>query len=240
MRTCGRREEFPRTICPAEGGAITTEAGAHEGRGAAWAFSETYLVEDATLVRARDRGDELGAPAVSTATGALLQVVAGALHARAVVEIGTGSGVASLWLLRGMAPDGVLTTIDADVAHHRAAKAAFAEEGVEPQRTRTIARPAADVLPRLADTAYDLVVVTAEPHTLAAYVDAAVRLLRPGGVLALVDALQAGRVVDPAWRDHDTTAVRRVLAALREDERLTPAMVPVGDGVLLAVRRTVG
>ncbi|WP_281255240.1 O-methyltransferase [Isoptericola jiangsuensis] len=194
-------------------------------------------MEDATLLRARERGVELGAPTVGTATGSLLQVVAGALQARAVVEIGTGSGVVSLWLLRGMAPDGVLTTIDPDVAHHRAAKTAFAEEGVEPHRTRTISRPATDVLPRLADAAYDLVVVTAEPHTLAAYVDAAVRLLRPGGVLAMVDSLLAGRVVDPTWRDHETAAVRRVLWALREDARLAPAMVPVGDGVLLAVRR---
>jgi predicted O-methyltransferase YrrM len=194
-------------------------------------------VEDEVLLRARDRGVELGAPAVTPATGALLRVVAATLQARAVVEIGTGAGVAALWLLRGMAPDGVLTTIDPDGAHLRAARSAFADEGVPVPRTRAIARPATEVLPRLADAAYDLVLVTAEPHELGTHLDAAARLLRPGGMLALTDALHGGRVTDPAARDEATLDVRRVLAAVREDPRLVPAMVPLGDGLLLAVRR---
>ncbi|WP_418278006.1 O-methyltransferase [Isoptericola jiangsuensis] len=189
------------------------------------------------MLRARDRGAELGAPAVTPATGALLRVTAAAVQARAVVEIGTGSGVASLWLLRGMAPDGVLTTIDPDAAHQRAAKAAFAEEGVPAPRTRMIARTASQVLPRLADGAYDLVLVSTEPHELGTCLDAAVRLLRPGGVLALTDALLGGRVTDATARDDATHDARRALAALRDDDRLVPAMVPLGGGLLLAVRR---
>ncbi|WP_407320855.1 O-methyltransferase [Isoptericola halotolerans] len=216
---------------------MTTGVGAQDDPTAAWAFSETYLTEDVTLLRARERAAELGCPAVSPGTGALLQVVASALRARAVVEIGTGSGVASLWLLRGMAPDGVLTTIDPESEHQRAAKLAYAEEGVPAHRTRTIVRPPLDVLPRLTDGAYDLVLVTIDPHAYAEYVEAAVRLLRPGGVLVVVDALPAGRVADGDRHDDGTTLVRRLAYAVREDDRLTTAMVPVGAGTLLAVRR---
>ncbi|NOW01030.1 putative O-methyltransferase YrrM [Isoptericola chiayiensis] len=226
-----------RSAQRARGADITTGIGAHDGPSAAWAFSETYLTEDVTLLRARERGEELGCRSISTGTGALLRTLAAALQARAVVELGTGSAVASLWLLRGMAPDGVLTTIDADGEHLRAAKAAFADEGVPAHRTRTIARSAAEVLPRLTDGAYDLVVVSTEPHALPGQVTAAVRLLRPGGMLVITDALLGGRVADPALRDEETAIVREVTGALRDDDRLAPAVVPVGEGVLLAVRR---
>lgn len=122
-------------------------------------------------------------------TGAALSVLAAASKARAVVEIGTGAGVSSVQLLRGMPADGVLTTIDVEVEHQRAAKQAFAEEGVRPARTRTISGRALDVLPRLTDAAYDLVFVDADIENYPSYVRQAVRLLRPGGVLAVDDAL---------------------------------------------------
>ncbi|MFV2144273.1 MULTISPECIES: O-methyltransferase [Isoptericola] len=239
MRTCERPEWFPRTITAHqfEGAAITIGVGAQDDPTAAWAFSETYLAEDVTILRARERAAELGCTTVSPGTGALLQVVAAAVRARAVVEIGTGAGVAALWLLRGMAPDGVLTTIDPESEHQRAAKVAFAEEGVPVHRTRTIVRPPLDVLPRLTDSAYDLVLVAIDPQAYADYVEAAVRLLRPGGVLVVVDALLGGRVADPDRRDETTALVRRLAQVVRDDERLTPAMVPVGEGTLLAVRR---
>lgn len=189
------------------------------------------------LLRARDRDEQLGATPVSPGTGALLQAVAAMVGAQSVVEIGTGAGTTGLWLLRGMAPDGVLTTIDVEAEHHRAAKESYAEEGVRPARVRTITGRALDVLPRLADSAYDLVVCGADPLDLSAHVEQALRLLRPGGVLAIGHALGDDRVPDPARRDDVTTALREVLRALRTDDRVTPALVPSGDGVLLAVRR---
>jgi predicted O-methyltransferase YrrM len=164
-------------------------------------------------------------------------VLAAATQARAVVEVGTGAGVGSLCLLRGMPSDGVLTTIDVEVEHQRAAKAAYAEEGVRPARTRTIAGRALDVLPRLTDAAYDLVFVDADIESYPAYVEQAVRLLRPGGVLAVDGALWHDRVPDPARRDEATTIVRETGRLVRDDERLMPALLPVGDGLLVAVRR---
>ena len=154
-----------------------------------------------------------------------------------MVEIGTGTGVGSLYLLRGMPVDGVLTTIDLEVEHQRAAKEAFAEEGVKPTRTRTISGRALDVVPRLTDGGYDLVFVDADKDSYLSYVEQAVRLLRPGGVLVVDNALWHDRVADPARRDETTTTIREVGRVVRADKRLLPSLLPVGDGLLVAVKR---
>ena len=202
-----------------------------------WVYCEEFLGEDDVLLRARERAAQLGCTPVLPGSGAVLRLLAAASQARAVVEIGTGAGVGSLYLLRGMPADGVLTTIDVEVEHQRAAKEAFAQEGVRSTRTRTISGRAMDVLPRLTDTAYDLVFVDADKEGYPAYVDEALRLLRPGGVLAIDNALWHDRVADPARRDEVTTVIREVGRTVREDERLLPALIPSGDGLLVAVRR---
>ncbi|MFD1716681.1 O-methyltransferase [Georgenia deserti] len=202
-----------------------------------WAYTEEFVAEDEAVAAARGRAEELGVTPVSAGVGSLLRVVTAATRARAVAEVGTGTGVASLWLLAGMATDGVLTSIDIEPEHQRAARESFAEAGLKPARTRLIGGRAVDVLPRLADGAYDLVLVDSDPAELAEEVDQAVRLLRSGGVLAVHAALWHDRVADPARRDEDTVAVRELGKQIREDERLTSALLPSGEGVLLAVRR---
>ncbi|WP_265521021.1 O-methyltransferase [Oerskovia flava] len=206
-------------------------------KAASWAYCEEFLPEDDVLLRARERASELGCSVIQPGVGAVLQTLAAALRARSVVEIGTGTGVASLWLLRGMPSDGVLTTIDVEVEHQRAAKDAFAEAGIKPTRTRTIPGRASDVLPRLTDGAYDLVLVGADKLSYPEYVEQALRLLRPGGVLAVDGALSHDRVADPTKRDEVTTIVREVGRSLRADDRVLPAFLPSGDGLLLGVRR---
>ncbi|WP_250446351.1 O-methyltransferase [Actinotalea sp. C106] len=206
-------------------------------KSASWAFSEDFLPSDDVLLRATDRAAQLGCTPVSTGTGALLQLLASVLRASTVVEIGTGAGVSGLWLLRGMTPDGVLTSIDSEAEHQRAAKQAFTEDGVRPTRARTITGRALDVLPRLTDGAYDLVLADGDPLELPEHVRQGLRLLRPGGVLAIAHALHHDRLPDPARRDEVTTTLREVVRTLRDDERVVPALVPSGDGLLLASRR---
>lgn len=202
-----------------------------------WAYTEEFSTEPEVVRDARDRAEELGIDAVSAGTGATLRLLAAALHARAVAEVGTGTGVSGLWLLEGMAPDGVLTTIDVEVEHQRAAKEAFAAAGIKSTRTRTISGRALDVLPRLADGAYDLVSIDGDPAEAADYADQAVRMLRSGGALAVNDALWHDRVADPARRDEDTVAMRELGKQLRDDERLLPTLLPVGGGLLVAIKR---
>jgi predicted O-methyltransferase YrrM len=200
-------------------------------------FVDGYLAEDDVLLAARDRAGVLGTAPVGAATGATLCFLAATISARAVVEVGTGTGVSGLWLLRGMAPDGVLTSIDVDPESQRAARAAFVAAGYGPSRLRLINGMGLEVLPRLTDAAYDLVFVDALQVEYPRHLDEAVRLLRPGGLVVLDDVLRGGRVGDPMADDPATVAVREVARQVRDDERLVPMLLPIGDGLLCALRR---
>jgi predicted O-methyltransferase YrrM len=203
----------------------------------AFQFAEAYVAEDLVLRTARSLALEIGLEAVTPGVGAALRLLAAAGSARAVVEIGTGTGVSGVWLLRGMRADGVLTTIDVETEHQRIARRIFQEAGYAPGRTRIITGRALDVLPRLADGAYDMVFVDADAAEHGAAVDGALRLLRPGGVLAIHGALAGGRIGDPAARDLATVTVREVVKALRESEEWIPALLPAGEGLLAAIKR---
>lgn len=201
------------------------------------AYAEEFVRESELLEEARARGEELGAAPVAPATGAVLRMLAASSAARAVVEIGTGAGVSGLWLLGGMPSDGILTTIDIEPEQQRAARALYAAAGVAPQRTRVITGRPLDVLPRMTDGAYDMVVVDGDPGDYPQYVEHALRLLRSGGLLAVDDMLWHGTVADPAARDETTTLLRTLGKALRDDDSLLPVLLPVGDGLLVAVKR---
>jgi predicted O-methyltransferase YrrM len=200
------------------------------------AYVEGYLSEDDSIAAARARGVELGCAPITAGGGAALRFLATALRAKAVVEIGTGAGVSGLYLLRGMAPDGVLTSIDVDPEHQSAAKRAFAGAGMGPGRTRLIMGRALDVLPRLTEEAYDLLFVDAARAEYPGYHEQGVRLLRPGGVIAFGSVLWSGHVANPARRDAETVALREVARAVREDDRLVPVLLPLSDGLLLAAK----
>lgn len=199
-----------------------------------WTYAETYVAEDALLSDARARAADVGVTAIGSGAGAALRFLASVLEARSVVEIGTGTGVSGLWLLRGMRPDGVLTTVDLEAEHQRLAREAFTEAGIATQRVRTIAGAALDVLPRLTDGHYDIVFCDGDKAEYGAYLGEALRLLRPGGVVAFDNALWHDRVADPAQRDEETVAIRDLGRAITEHDGLVPLLLPVGDGLLLA------
>lgn len=200
-------------------------------------FAETYATEDPVLQTARALAHELGLPCVSPGAGSVLRLLAAAGSAKAVVEIGTGTGVSGIWLLRGMRPDGVLTTIDVEHEHQRIARRIFLEAGFASSRTRIISGRALNVLPRLADGVYDLIFVDADTTEFAACTEAALRLLRPGGVLIVNGAHAGGRISDPSARDVDTLTIRETVKAIRESEDWIPAVIPSGAGLLTAVKR---
>ncbi len=200
------------------------------------AHAEGAISEDAILAAARDRAVEIGVGAISPAVGALLSLLAKLSGGKALVEVGTGAGVSGLWLLSGLSDDGVLTTIDIEPEHQRIAKRAFTDAGVGPSRTRLISGRAQEVLTRLADESYDLVFVDADPIDQPDYVIEGVRLLRSGGVIVVHRAALGGRANDPAAHDAEVTAVREAARLIAQDERLTPALVPLGDGLLAAVK----
>lgn len=204
---------------------------------ASWLHAEEFAPESPAVEQARLRGAEFSTDPVPASVGATLRLLAASIEAAHVVEVGTGTGTSGLWLLEGMAPDGVLTTIDVDAEAQRAARSAYQSAGVTTQRTRAISGAALEVLPRLTSSAYDLVLVDGDPAEYPACVEQAARLLRRSGVLALTHMLWHDKVADPASRDRTTTVLRDLGAALREDERWHTTLLPVGDGLLLAVLR---
>ena len=204
---------------------------------ASFTYAESFIAESDVMTNARGRAAELGCVPIAPGGAAALTVLAAATGARSVVEVGTGAGVSGLWLMSGMPRDGILTTIDIQADHQRAAKQAYAAAGIASQRTRVITGRALDVLPRLTDAAYDMVVIDADKAEYPQYVQEALRLLRSGGVLALDNMLWHDKVADPATRDETTATLRDLGKALREDESLLPALLPVGDGVFAAVKR---
>ncbi|GAA1842662.1 hypothetical protein GCM10009836_22530 [Pseudonocardia ailaonensis] len=151
-----------------------------------------------------------------TATSPLLAFLAATTGARAVVEVGTGSGRTGLALLGGMRADGALTTIDVDPELQRAARRTFLDAGHAPGRLRLINGLALEVLPRLTDGGYDLVVVHAHEGDPAAYLAEALRLLRPGGVVVLADP---GQVVPDEEEQLVSAVVEGVLVATRVRDR---------------------
>lgn len=202
-----------------------------------WSYVEGLPVDDEILLRVRERSRNLGARAISPATGALLSVLAATSKAQTAVEIGTGAGISGVYLLRGLSRSAVLTSIDVDVEHLHAAREAFAEAGFPSNRTRTISGRASDVLPRLTDHAYDLVFVNGDKQHYPEYVKQAFRLLKPGGLMVLNDALDSGKVAEPAIREPNTRILRQISKDIREDEGMVSSVLPTGSGVLLAVKR---
>ncbi|MCG5216683.1 O-methyltransferase [Streptosporangium sp. KLBMP 9127] len=200
------------------------------------AYAEEFHVEDEILRAARRQGAEVGAPPILPGGGAALCFLATAINARAVVEIGTGCGVSGLWLLRGMRSDGTLTSVDVEPEHQRLARETFSQAGFSSGRMRLITGRALDVLPRLADGGYDLVFAGGAKLEYADYLAEAVRLLRVGGIVAFDNALCDHQVADPAQRDPDTVAVRELGKLVRGDDRLRPLLIPLGDGLLAAVK----
>lgn len=201
-----------------------------------WAYAEEFITEDEILLDARERAAHLGATCVTPAVGSALRLLAATAGARTAVEIGTGTGVGSLWLLSGMTPDGVLTTIDQELEHHKAARLAFSAAGIRPVRCRAITGNSHEVLPRLADSGYDMVVIGAGQGDLMQYVEQAQRLLREGGIVVIENALANGRVADPANRDEAVAALRALHRFFLDAPQWLPSLLPVGNGLLAAVK----
>jgi predicted O-methyltransferase YrrM len=204
---------------------------------ASLSYAESFVAEDDVVTQARERAAELGCVPIGSGGGAALRLLAAATRAANVVEIGTGAGVSGLYLMAGMAEDGQFVSIDIETENQRAAKEAFTEAGIPATRYRLINGSAPDVLPRMREAAYDLVFVDADKTAYGVYFDEAMRMLRPGGVMAFDNALWHDRVADTGQRDADTTALRELGKRVRDDERLVVALLPVGDGLLVAAKR---
>ncbi|MGA4851136.1 O-methyltransferase [Streptomyces sp. G5(2025)] len=206
-------------------------------RQTSWAFADAFVAEDEAVRWARDRAREAGLPSVSPGTGAALRMLAATVDAKAVAEIGTGTGVSGIHLLHGMRPDGVLTTVDPEPDRQQFARQAFRAAGFAGNRARFIPGRALDVLPRLADGGYDLVFCDGDRVESMEYLAESLRLLRPGGLVCFEGAFADGRTVDSGPQPVEVLHLRELLRTVRESPDLVTSLLPVGDGLLCAVKR---
>ena len=202
------------------------------------AYADRFAGESPEMSTARHRAQALsGPPPVEPAVGAVLAVLATTTAARSVVSIGSGGGLAALWLLRGMRPDGVLTALDGDPEQLRAARQALAEAKVPASRARLIFGTPGEVLPRLSPGADDMVCCAGPPREYAEHLAALLALVRTGGTLTLHGLLDGGRIADRTARDPQTVIWREIGRTIRDDETLLPAVLPIGSGLLVATKR---
>ena len=200
-------------------------------------YAEGFIAEDANKLAARARGVEIGTRDVTQGAGAYLSFLAQLLKAQSVVEVGTGSGVGSLWLLDGMLKSGTLTSIDDEMEHSSIAKLALTDAEIAPSRFRLITNPVMDVMVKLTDRAYDLVIYRHNPEDLTYAISEAQRILRSGGVFVVDNFFGGSKVSDPAQRDPKTVALREAGKALKADSEVwSTSLMPVGDGLLLATK----
>lgn len=200
-------------------------------------FAEGFIPEDFFKSQARARGVELGTTDTTPGSGAFLRYLAFTLKAQSVVEVGTGSGVGSLWLLDGMLDSGTLTSIDDEMEHTQIAKLAFADADISQGRYRLITNTVVEVISKLTDRAYDLVVLRHNPEDLSYVINEAHRILRSGGGLVIDNYYGGGKVSDAAQRDAKTVALRDAGKIIRNDsEHWVSSLIPMGDGLFVATK----
>ena len=185
------------------------------------------LDDDPALTAALADSAAAGLPpiAVSPQYGKLLYLLAGAVHARRVLEIGTLGGFSTIWLARAVGPGGHVVTLEYEARHAEIARANLARAGVA-DRVEVIVGAALDTLPGLASREpFDLFFIDADKENNSAYVQWAVELSRAGSVIVVDNVIREGRVLDPAADDHQARGVRDMLQMMGSHPRLECAAI---------------
>ncbi len=171
--------------------------------------------------------------------GQFMALLVRLMGARRVIEIGVFTGYSSLWMARALPADGELIACDVSEEWTSIARKYWQEAGVE-NRIRLRLAPAVDTLTDLlADGqagTFDLVFIDADKENIDRYYELSLQLLRPGGLILVDNVLWSGRVIDPAVTDPGTEALRVFNRKLHTDKRIELSMLPVGDGLTLAVK----
>lgn len=181
-----------------------------------------------------------GIPIVVPQTGALLHVLALACAARRIVEVGTAIGVSTLYLARALPADGKVVSFDIDPERQNAARAYLERAGVA-DRCDLRLKDAREGLVELEPGAYDVAFIDGTKTQYSDYLERLLPLLRNGAMLIVDNVLMGGAVAegrgDEEWTSEQIKSARAFNERLLHSEGLTGTVTPVGDGVLIAVKR---
>ncbi|MFM1905687.1 MAG: hypothetical protein RIT32_483 [Actinomycetota bacterium] len=186
---------------------------------------ETFAAEPAALSAAREVATELGAAAISAGVGNLLRTMASAINANHIIDVGTGVGVSAGWLSLGLSDAGTITSIDLESEYQQTAKELLAELDLAAPRLRLLAGRANQVLPKLTDAGYDFIFVDITQFDAPALLADAERLLSKGGILVVNGAMVNGE-----------NAAAELTELIRESKEFVAALVPLGQGLVVATR----
>lgn len=172
--------------------------------------------------------------------GQFLALLVQLMQARSIVEIGTFTGYSALWMALAMPRDGRLITCDVSEEYTRTAQQYWQQADVSTRIDLRIA-PALETLDSLLNDGqgghFDLAFIDADKREYHDYYERVLRLLRYGGMVVVDNTLWEGRVADPTVMDEDTSAIRAFNEFLLTDERVSLSLLPVADGITLAVKR---
>jgi predicted O-methyltransferase YrrM len=162
------------------------------------------------------------------------------LRARKALEIGTFTGYSSLWTALNLEPGGTLTCCDISEQWTSVARRYWKKAGIE-DRIALKLQPAMKTLDELLasgqEGTFDQAFLDADKANMQAYYEKCLRLLRPGGLVLFDNVLWDGKVLDKGRDDADTKAIRKLNEALLGDGRVHLSMIPVGDGLTLALKK---
>jgi predicted O-methyltransferase YrrM len=188
-------------------------------------LDSTVVGDDPVLSAAREASDAAGLPqiAVSTQQGKFLSLLAGAIKARRILEIGTLGGFSTIWLARGAGPDGRVVTLEYEPKHAEVARANIDRAGVG-DRVEVVVGPALETLPTLTEGPFDLVFIDADKENNAGYLEWAVKLTHPGSVVVVDNVIRDGAILSPDG-DAVVQGTRRALELMGENPRLDTAVL---------------
>lgn len=200
---------------------------------------DTTLREPELLRRLREETarNPLAQMQIAPEQGQFMRLLVRMLGVRRAIEVGVFTGYSALSVALALPEDGTLVACDVSEDFTAVARRYFEEGGVASKIDVRIA-PAVDTLTALraegGDGRFDFAFIDADKESYDAYYELCLALLRPGGVIAVDNALWDGRVADPSCDDPGTVAIRALNAKVGSDPRVEVSLVPIGDGVLLA------